>query len=100
MDLLSEAVSYYKTLLSEETTQLIAQANMDLYNGPHSEEGYPGFTTACKTIAQELRDVVPSCVYVSYNDPSFWSEEDEYTTFDRSDVLRRIIGRELAHYVR
>src|SRR5271163_270507 len=62
--------------LSEQVRKLISQANFDLYYGPVQDgavgdpaEGdeewnsYPGFTTATKTISQELQ-ALPSDLYI------------------------------------
>jgi hypothetical protein len=71
--------------LTPEVRKLISQANFDLYNGPVKDgafgdpaEGdeewssYPGFSKACKLIAEALNDL-PSDLYLD-TDSDFVSE--------------------------
>jgi hypothetical protein len=101
-----------------EVSTLINQANWDLYNGPPSDrDGYPGFTSATRTISSALNDVSDLWVSTECNDwldtqPCWECVDDEtgellegenpefWAHVDRRDVLRAIVGRELVEYVR
>ena len=99
--------------LDRDTTKLIAQATADLYSGPHSERGYPGFESAMRSIADDFNDL-PSRVwvdtqagFVQETEPEGWEDEEgewvepfweDYVEYDRSDIQRAALG-ELASYV-
>jgi len=81
---------------------------------------YPGFETACREIRRALSDL-PSTVYVDEDsgcwtttEPSCWTcggceecdgedlcvlEPGPYVVYERKDLIRAIVGRELAEYV-
>jgi hypothetical protein len=101
--------------LDEETLKLIRQANFDLYYGPSgNDDDFPGFVTACRRIAEALSDVGDLYVdeqseCVSDVEPN-WCDgcDDEECTgsdpgtwyrYERRDVIRAIVGRELVGYV-
>ncbi len=95
----------YMQTLPAEISRLIDQANQDLYSGPCQEEDYPGFTTACRRIAVEL-DHIPPVLYVN-TEYDYWTdtepdyEDDEFgwVEYDRTELIKCIVGRELAPYV-
>jgi hypothetical protein len=60
--------------LDAKTIKLIMQANQDLYEGPFpSDEDYPGFITACRTIKAALQDI-PSVLYID-TETETWQEK-------------------------
>ena len=95
-----------------DTLRLIEQAQMDLYGGPHSERGYPGFTAALREIARDLdfHDlwVDVNGGYVFDSEPEGYEDEygdwveplwEDYIQYDARDVKRAVLGVELAKYV-
>lgn len=56
------------------TRELIANANYDLWYGPHDYENWPGFETACREIKRALKSV-PSTLYVD-TDAECWTETE------------------------
>ena len=116
--------------LDADTERLITQATYDLYFGPIGDDDedappYPGFETACDRIKLALRDL-PSTLYL-FDDWEDWSETEPeahtceeckgdggpcdfcvdgsvdpepYYALDRSEVVRIVVGKELAEYVR
>lgn len=85
---------------------LINDANADLYDGPDATTAvYPGFTTACKHIRSALH-ALPSTLYIdadsgcaSEDEPSL-DDGGEWYAVERSTLIRAIVGRELAEYVK
>lgn len=121
----TEWATKFKKELPPRIRQLIAQAWTDLYNGPHTEEGYPGFAPACEEISDaldylsdkwldvqsgEMLDSEPEA-WQEPNDlydpededsdePEFFVYEPEETVrFERRDLLDLILGVELAGHM-
>lgn len=113
---------YEKSLqLSTRIKRLISWARYDLYYGPTPEgddidntgEIYPGFSRAIDEIKDALDDV--SDIYIdtmaeswSDKEPEGWQDENgewvepeygDYYRLERSEVLRYILGKELASYL-
>ena len=86
MNEMAQGVKEIRETLPAEIRTLIGQANFDLYCGPCSDEDFPGFTTACRLIRDALAEVS--------------LETDEGTEVDRATLIRALVGRELAPYVR
>jgi hypothetical protein len=103
--------------LDDEIKQAIADCNFDLYYGPScgTSEAYTGFVSSCKTISEALSDVGDLWLdeqsgEVCDTEPSFCEGCDDETCtgsfpgdwyhYDRSEVARILVGRELAPYVR
>ena len=100
--------------LDRDTLKLITQATYDLYSGPHSERGYPGFKKAVRLIADDLRALASRvwvdtpAGFVQETEPEGWEDEEtgewiepyweDYVEYDRSDIERVVLG-ELASYV-
>jgi hypothetical protein len=102
--------------LSEEISKLISQATFDLYHGPINDGAvgdpaaddeelakYPGFVTACRSIAKAI-DGLPSTLYLCTDTDEVVETEPEEEGFDwwrmdRSDIKKALLGRELAGYV-
>ncbi len=97
--------SWKKENLSEEVCKLINQANFDLYHGPVSDDDeYPGFVTACKTIIKAIDDL-PSTVYLNMDTGEVIEDTPEggfedWWRIERPQILRELVGKELAPYVR
>jgi hypothetical protein len=65
----------FRATLDESVRNLIAQANFDLYYGPSgTDEEYPGFETATKTIKEGLAGI-PSTLYIDA-DSETWSDTE------------------------
>ena len=89
--------------------RLINQASMDLYHGPHHEDGYPGFASACDLIREALETIED--VYMDEDgntwdrEPRAWEEDGEtfepppYCLIEARDLIARIVGPELARYL-
>jgi hypothetical protein len=60
--------------LSDETRNLIMSANRDLWEGPHAEDGYPGFVRATLAIREALEDV-PSTLWIDVG-AEYWSTSE------------------------
>lgn len=104
--------AHFDEQLTPEIKTLIAQANHDLYSGPHTDDGYPGFERACTMISNAL-DVGDTWVdlegdWVGDTEPEWEDPSDpessgfmpeDFCLFERSDVKRAIVGTELAVYV-
>jgi hypothetical protein len=89
--------------LDERTQELIRLARADLYNGPNAnhDEDYPGFAPACHLISEAFE---ATDLYLDTDsDEVMESEPDEVTEFvvhlDSRDVVRYVVGKELARYV-
>lgn len=98
--------------LDERTQELIRLATADLYNGPNAneDEDYPGFVPACHMIREafEVTDLYIDTEIdevIGDTEPSFDPEDecsyspDTVLHLDSRDVVRALVGSELARYV-
>lgn len=96
--------------LPADIKSLIAQANSDLYYGPNQDEDYIGFVPACNAIGKALDDIGDLYVDLQseevfdkepqgFEDEGEWFEPGDYCHLERRDVLKRIVGRELASHL-
>jgi len=105
---------WFDDQLDPRTKRLIQQANHDLYEGPHSSPGYPGFERATRMIGQAL-DRFRTDLWldqqsdmVQDSEPEGWEDEEtgewiepdwhDWIHYDWSDVKRIGLGA-LAEYV-
>lgn len=108
-------VKEYRAGLEPSTLRLIAQANYDLHYGPtgggldDEDSEYPGFTKATRAIRSALDDL-PSALYVDLGcegwqdvEPTWDHDagvfEEDYCRVERHDLVKALIGKELAAYV-
>ena len=101
--------------LDERTQELIRLATADLYHGPYAneDEDYPGFVAACHMIRDAFE---PTDLYIDMQvdevigdtEPTFLDDEPDaeigyYASdvlhLDSRDVVRAVVGSELARYV-
>ena len=106
--------------LLEPVKRLVNAANFDLYFGPYSEGNepdgdgwkYPGFGEACKAISDAMDGVSEvwvdtDCDCVMENEPEgeeidgeyYYPSWDSIYHFERRDVLRILLGKELPSYI-
>ena len=97
--------SWKKENISEDVLKLINKANHDLYHGPViDDDKYPGFVTACKTITKAI-DVLPSIIYLCPDTGEVLEDEpddadlNDWFVIERPQLLRELVGKELAPYV-
>jgi hypothetical protein len=106
--------AFLREALDETTRRLIVQARIDLYEGPDAnaddednpETRYPGFCRAVKRIREALRETLPASLYFD-TESETWHEEifpddacELHYELDRSELVRILVGRELAEYIR
>lgn len=106
--------------LSDEMLCLIQQARMDLLYGPLDQEAYPdypGWVTACNRIYSMLEDI-PYAIWIDTEsgcilesepegywddseEPAVWMEPEwtDYVQVKRIDLIRHLVGSELAYHV-
>jgi hypothetical protein len=98
--------------LDERTQELIRLATADLYHGPYAneDENYPGFVPACHMIrdAFEATDLYLDTEIgevIGDSEPSYDLDDDRSYSpetvlhLDSRDVVRALVGSELARYV-
>lgn len=84
----------------------ISAAVYDLWYGPHDHEDYPGFEKACEGIKEALRQA-PSILYVNIHSEAVATDitdeddlaSEDWVAYNRSHVLRAIVGKDLLEYV-
>lgn len=98
--------------LTERIRKLINFASYDLYYGPSVERDenfpYPGFSKACKEIAQALDDADLSELYVDTMVEEVYDTEPQVDEFgmeliykiERHEVIEALVGKELGKYIR
>lgn len=106
--------TFLREALDADVKRLIAQARVDLYEGPNGnsddeddpETRYPGFCSAVKRIREALRGALPASLYFD-TESETWHEEqfpddacEVHYEFDRSELVRILVGKELAEYIR
>lgn len=112
------AKEYRLKNLNERTNDLINMASFDLLFGPFTEKDFseedpdrktiwPGFDAACNEIKVALKDM-PKKIWmdnwnVCYNKEPNFADEAEYelfTTYEKDDLLRGVVGKDLYEYVK
>lgn len=84
--------------------KLIPQAKRDLFDGPHNDDGYPGFVSATATLMQVL-DAAPRELFVDLDSGLVTDVEPdtddggEWWRADRDAIVGAFVGRELAAFV-
>ena len=104
--------------VGDDTKRLIRLANYDLYYGPVTEpddgEPWPGFVRACREIRDAIRvsdlyldsqsgevtDTEPQWCDCIADDCTEQHFPSDYYKVERADVMRIVVGKELAPYVR
>ena len=122
---ISEWVSSKEKELPARIRKHIEMCNMDLYYGPvdpddweEDDYRYPGFSEAIDEIRDALSDIGEvyfqdwsGCILESEPDYGYYDEDpdtgeevwmddsDGWWHYDRADLIRLIVGRELASYL-
>jgi hypothetical protein len=101
---------HFQAKVDPQLRKLIAQAKYDLFYGPHTEEGYPGWDSAIRQIGNRVQlgdvwvdtqaDLVLESEPEAYEQDGQWIEPEwgDYIHFDSVAVKKAVLG-ELAPYV-
>jgi hypothetical protein len=101
----------------ERMNHLASWLRADLWDGPqdYSEDGAPckGFVSGCEALTESLDEIVEvyledwsGCILESEpegfeDDDGEWIEPEysDYTKYERGDILRELLGSELAQHI-